>query len=205
VLHIDWRENSQSYFHTLQALDVSPTCDAANVKSIIQLFPHSSQHVTRKQPQPQWCAASKHRYQLEVALQTQHPWRSPTKKKSHGVRSGDLGGHLSKGRSRRILSITCPKMSLHTWHWRCLGEFQYAESFLLCTCRHFEHNSPWQTELLRAHQAGDSDQNFERSPFHPDTGHGFSVSSFCKRNFWKCILLFEYTYIFVFDYRLHMN
>jgi hypothetical protein len=40
------KENSQSYFHTLQALDVSPTCDAADVKSIIQLFPHSSQHVT---------------------------------------------------------------------------------------------------------------------------------------------------------------
>jgi hypothetical protein len=39
-------ENSQSYFHTLQALDVSPTCDAADAKSIIQLFPHSSQHVT---------------------------------------------------------------------------------------------------------------------------------------------------------------
>jgi hypothetical protein len=46
MLYIDWRENSQSYFHTLQALDVSPTCDAADVKSIIQLFPHSSQHVT---------------------------------------------------------------------------------------------------------------------------------------------------------------
>jgi hypothetical protein len=46
VLYIDWRENSQSYFHTLQALDMSPTCDAADVKSIIQLFPHSSQHVT---------------------------------------------------------------------------------------------------------------------------------------------------------------
>jgi hypothetical protein len=46
VLYIDWRENSQSYFHTLQALDVSPTFDAADVKSIIQLFPHSSQHVT---------------------------------------------------------------------------------------------------------------------------------------------------------------
>jgi hypothetical protein len=46
VLYIDWRENSQSYFNTLQALDVSPTRDAADVKSIIQLFPHSSQHVT---------------------------------------------------------------------------------------------------------------------------------------------------------------
>jgi hypothetical protein len=38
---------------------------------------------------------------------------------------------------------------------------------------------------------GDSNQNFERFPFHPYTGHGFSVSSFCKINFWKCILLFE--------------
>jgi hypothetical protein len=44
VLYIG--ENSQSYFHTLQALDVSPTCDAADVKSIVQLFPLSSQHVT---------------------------------------------------------------------------------------------------------------------------------------------------------------
>jgi hypothetical protein len=34
------------YFHTLQALDESHTCDVADVKSIIQLFPHSSQHVT---------------------------------------------------------------------------------------------------------------------------------------------------------------
>jgi hypothetical protein len=41
------------------------------------------------------------------------------------------------------------------------------------------------------HLAGDSDQNFERFPFHPYTGHGFSVSSFCKINFWKCIFLFE--------------
>jgi hypothetical protein len=31
--------------NTLQALDVSPTCDVEDVKSIIQLFPHSSQHV----------------------------------------------------------------------------------------------------------------------------------------------------------------
>jgi hypothetical protein len=38
VLYIDWREKSQSYFHTLQALDASPTCNAADVKSIIQLF-----------------------------------------------------------------------------------------------------------------------------------------------------------------------
>jgi hypothetical protein len=42
----DWKEKSRSYFHTLQALDVSLTCDAVDVKSIIQLFPHSSQHVT---------------------------------------------------------------------------------------------------------------------------------------------------------------
>jgi hypothetical protein len=45
-IYIDWRENFQRYFHTLQTLDVSPTCDAADVKLIIQLFPHSSQHVT---------------------------------------------------------------------------------------------------------------------------------------------------------------
>jgi hypothetical protein len=43
---MDWRDNSKSYFYILQALDVSPTCDVADVKSIIQLFPHSSQHVT---------------------------------------------------------------------------------------------------------------------------------------------------------------
>jgi hypothetical protein len=46
VLYMDWRENSQSYFHPLQSFDVSPTCDAADAKSIIQLFPHSSKHVT---------------------------------------------------------------------------------------------------------------------------------------------------------------
>jgi hypothetical protein len=42
--------NFLSYFHTLQALDVSPACDAADVKSIFQNFfpPHSSQHVTGK-------------------------------------------------------------------------------------------------------------------------------------------------------------
>jgi hypothetical protein len=32
VLYTEWRENSQSYFHTLQAPDVSPTCDVADVK-----------------------------------------------------------------------------------------------------------------------------------------------------------------------------
>jgi hypothetical protein len=53
----------------------------------------------------------------------------------------------------RIVSITCPKMSLHTWNWRCLGEFQHAESVLLCACRHFENNTTWHTELLCAHLA----------------------------------------------------
>jgi hypothetical protein len=43
---IEWRENSQSYFHTSQAVDVSLTCDAADVKSIINFFPHSSQNFT---------------------------------------------------------------------------------------------------------------------------------------------------------------
>jgi hypothetical protein len=37
LLYIDWREKSWSYFHTLQALHVSPMCDAADVKSIIHL------------------------------------------------------------------------------------------------------------------------------------------------------------------------
>jgi hypothetical protein len=46
VLYLNWRENSQSCFHTLQALNVSQMCDVADVKSIIQLFLHSSQHVT---------------------------------------------------------------------------------------------------------------------------------------------------------------
>jgi hypothetical protein len=40
VLYTDWTENSQSYVHTLQALDLSPTCDAGDIKLIIQLFPH---------------------------------------------------------------------------------------------------------------------------------------------------------------------
>jgi hypothetical protein len=38
-------EYSKLFSH-LRALDVSPTCDAADVKSIIQFFLNSSQHVT---------------------------------------------------------------------------------------------------------------------------------------------------------------
>jgi hypothetical protein len=34
-------------------------------------------------------------------------------------------------------------------------------------------------------------QNFEIFPFHPYTGHGLNVSTFCKINFWKWILLLE--------------
>jgi hypothetical protein len=96
VLYIDWRENNQNYFHTIQTLDVSPTCDAADIKSIIQLFPHSSQHIT--------------------------------------------------GNSSHSLS-----------------------------------DVPLQIIDIR------------RFPFHPYTGHGLNVSSFCKINFWKCILLFLIT------------
>jgi hypothetical protein len=47
MLYIDWRENSQSYFHTLQTLYMSPTCDAADVKSIIQLFPHTRRNMSQ--------------------------------------------------------------------------------------------------------------------------------------------------------------
>jgi hypothetical protein len=42
-----------------------------------------------------------------------------------------------------------------------------------------------------AHLAGDLNQSIDRFYFHPYTGHGLSVSSFCKINFLKCILLFE--------------
>jgi hypothetical protein len=46
VLYFGWREKSLSYFRILQTLDEGPACDAAGVKSITQLFPYSSQHVT---------------------------------------------------------------------------------------------------------------------------------------------------------------
>jgi hypothetical protein len=95
----------------------------------------------------------------------------------------------------RIISITCPKMSLHTWHWHCLGEFQHAESFL-CALNAILNITPLEIQNYCTRTwrlSGDSHQNFERFPFHPYRGHRFSVSSFCKINFWKCILIFLIT------------
>jgi hypothetical protein len=46
MCYVSTEGRTQTYFHTLQALDVSATCDAADVKSIIQLFPHLLQHAT---------------------------------------------------------------------------------------------------------------------------------------------------------------
>jgi hypothetical protein len=98
VLYIHWRENSVSYFHTLQTLDVNPTCDVTDAKSIIQLFPYSSQYVTGNSSH----SLSDAPLQIIESVGnggTNTASRSPTKKESHDVRSGDLGGHLSKCRS----------------------------------------------------------------------------------------------------------
>jgi hypothetical protein len=88
-----------------------------------------------------------------------------------------------KGEFSKLCShLTSTRYEPHVWRGRCkidnialsalhitpLGRQNY------CVCT-------W-------HLAEIQTRTFERFPFHLHIGHGFSVSSFCKINFWKCIL-----------------
>jgi hypothetical protein len=260
VLYVEWRENSQSYFHTLQALDVSPTFDAA-VKSIIQLFPHSSQHyignsshslsdaplqiiniswqwgythsilhvasekeVTRCQIR--WPGGPSEQRQVYVQhVQSvivggwqsgngAHPCGSDQAyhlvgKWSHAnLREAEASASLSTYSDRTsqwlcFLWRTVHKLFCWKWQNTSLGESRSCSQATWGFSEPHTRTLWWLTFPLMckdasslkinlsAHLARDSDQNIERFLFHPYTGHGFSVSSFCKINSWKCILHFE--------------
>jgi hypothetical protein len=91
-----------------------------------------------------------------------------------------LKGELSKLFSH-LISTWCEP---HVWRGRCQID-NPALPTLVAACHRWQQPQP-QWCAASDHRY----QNFERFPFHPYTGRGFNFSSFCKINFWKCILLF---------------
>jgi hypothetical protein len=94
--------------------------------------------------------------------------------------------YILKGKPSKLLShLTSTRCEPHVWRGRCQIDNPTLRTL---------HITPLgrQNYCARAwHLARDSNQNFEIFPFHPYREHGFSVISFCKVNFWKCMLLFE--------------
>jgi hypothetical protein len=106
-----------------------------------------------------------------------------------------LKGELSKLFSH----FTSTRCELHVWRSRCQIDNQALPTLHITPFG--KHNYCVHTW----HLVGDSNQNSERFPFHLYTGHGFSISSFCKINFWKCIRLFEYPCIVLKELRCNVQ
>ena len=87
---------------TLNAFDVRPTCDTADVQAILPFPPNPLKHVLCAVP---YCCVDVLSAILVVSLEVVGGWGGGTytlsltkdhRKKSHAVRSGDRGGQMQK-------------------------------------------------------------------------------------------------------------
>ena len=87
------RETLQVLLHISQMLNVSTFGNTADIYAIVHLVPHACQHITVDQSHSSDDTVAKI---LQITSEWRHkdcPSQTPQKKKSHGVKSGDRGGH----------------------------------------------------------------------------------------------------------------
>jgi hypothetical protein len=92
--YADRERNSTSFFlHIPQMLNVSTFGNTADIYTIVRLVPHACQHITVEQGHSSGDTVTEI---LEISRQWRHKdsvLHNPTETKSHGVKSGDRGGH----------------------------------------------------------------------------------------------------------------
>jgi len=87
------RETLRVFLHISQMLNVSTFGNMADIYAIVCLIPHACQHITVDQSHSSGDTVVKI-WRLAGSGGTKTmSFTSPQKKKLHGVKSGDLGGH----------------------------------------------------------------------------------------------------------------
>jgi len=93
--YADRERNSPIFFflHISQMLNVSTFGNRADIYAIVHLVPHAYQHITVDQSHSSGDTVAKI-WRIAGSRGTKTvSFTNPQKKKSHGVKSGDLGGH----------------------------------------------------------------------------------------------------------------
>jgi len=85
--------NFPIFLHISQMLNLSNFGNAADIYAIVHLVPHACQHVTVDQSHSSGDTVAKIWRLAGNAGTKTVSFTNPHKKKSHGVKSGDRGGH----------------------------------------------------------------------------------------------------------------
>jgi len=81
------------FLHISQMLDVSTFGNTADISAIVHLVPHACQHITVDQSHSSGDTVTKIWWLAGSGGTKTVSFTNPQKKKSHGVKSGDRGGH----------------------------------------------------------------------------------------------------------------
>jgi len=107
------RETLQVFLHISQMINVSTFGNTAGIYAIVHLVPHACQYITVDQSHSSGDTVAKI-WRLAVSRDTKTvSFTNPQKKKSHGVKSGDRGGHRINASSFPVRPIhLCGKFRL---------------------------------------------------------------------------------------------
>jgi len=84
---------SQVFLHISQMLNVSTFGNTADIYAIVHLVPHACQHITVDQSRSSGDTVAKIWRLVGSGGTKTVSFTNPQKKKLHGVKSGDRGGH----------------------------------------------------------------------------------------------------------------
>ena len=87
------RETLQVFLHISQMLNVSTFGNTADIYAIVHLVPHACQHITVDQSHSSGDTVAKIWRLAGNGGTKTVSFTNPQKRKSHGVKSGDRGGH----------------------------------------------------------------------------------------------------------------
>ena len=106
------RETLQVFLHISQMLNVYTFGNTADIYAIVHLVPHACQHITVDQSQSSGDTVAKIRSAGSGGTKTVS-FTNSQKEKSHGVKSGDRGGHSINASSFPLSPIhLCGKFQL---------------------------------------------------------------------------------------------
>ena len=107
------RETLQAFLHISQMLNVSTFGNTTDIYAIVHLVPHACQHITVDQNHSSGYTVAK-MWRLAGSGGTKTvSFTNRQKKKSHGVKSGDRGGHRINASSFPVRPIhLCGKFRL---------------------------------------------------------------------------------------------
>ena len=129
------RETLQVFLHISQMLIVSTFGNTADIYAMVHLVPHACQHITVDQSHSSGDTVAKTWRLAGSGDAKTVSFTNPQKKKSHGVKSGDRGGHRINASSFFLCVLSTFVVS---FDWDTLARLcSEPESRLVERCNHY--------------------------------------------------------------------